>query len=208
VNRSSSHGSKVQRLRDRLREATAESILAAAEEVFASDGPHGAGMSEIARHAGVAVGTLYNHFADREALLTALLHSRRGELYAELERRVDALPAGAAPRSVLTAFLSALFGHFDAHRPFFDMLMQHEGALGDAKADHKRELYRRVEALIARLEEAARIPPERRALHAALLMGLIRGACMRAAYSGERRGQPLQPLAEEIADFFLKGARR
>jgi AcrR family transcriptional regulator len=207
VNRSSSHEPKVQRLRDRLREATAESILAAAEEVFATDGPHGAAMGEIARRAGVAVGTLYNHFADRQALLTALLASRRGELYAELERRSDALPADAPPRVQLLTFLEALFGHFEAHRPFFDMLMQNDGTLGVSKADSMRELYRRVEALIARIEEPAHLLPERRELHAAILLGLLRSACMRGTYTG-KRDRLLKPMAEELTDFFLKGARR
>jgi AcrR family transcriptional regulator len=52
------------RLRERLREEAARAILAAAEEVFATDGLQ-ARMERIAEQAGVAVGTLYNHFEDR-----------------------------------------------------------------------------------------------------------------------------------------------
>ena len=55
----------VSKLRDRLKETTEQSILAAAEEVFAETGLHGARMETIAQNAGVSVGTLYNYFNDR-----------------------------------------------------------------------------------------------------------------------------------------------
>src|SRR3954463_14790871 len=71
-----------ERLRERFRQETAEAVLQAAEEVFAEKGFHAASMSEIARRAGVAVGTLYNHFADRETLLKHLLDTRCQELLA------------------------------------------------------------------------------------------------------------------------------
>src|SRR5512138_2747814 len=86
----------VQRLRDRLREEYGRAILAAAEEVFAEDGLHAARMERIASRAGVAVGTLYNHFADKEALLAALARSRREGLFA----RVDASLAGVDGRPI------------------------------------------------------------------------------------------------------------
>src|SRR5512140_1582670 len=72
------------RLRDRLREETSRAILAAAEDVFASDGLS-ARMESIAAHAGVAVGTLYNHFEDRKALVAALVRSRREALVARID---------------------------------------------------------------------------------------------------------------------------
>ena len=85
-----------QKLRQRFREATSRAVLEAAEQVFAEDGLHGASMSRIAERAGVAVGTLYNHFKDREALFNALLDQRRAELLDELDRARAALRAGRA----------------------------------------------------------------------------------------------------------------
>ena len=67
------------RLRARIRETTEQAILAAAEEVFADAGLHAAHMGTIAARAGVSVGTLYNHFEDREALLAGLLLARHQE---------------------------------------------------------------------------------------------------------------------------------
>ncbi len=48
-----------------------DQILAAAREMFAAQGPD-APMEEIARTAGVGVGTLYRRFPDREALIRAV----------------------------------------------------------------------------------------------------------------------------------------
>jgi len=47
-------------------------ILAAAEEVFADGGP-GASTEEVARRAGVAIGTVFRHFPTKADLLSALM---------------------------------------------------------------------------------------------------------------------------------------
>src|SRR5215213_6463222 len=48
-----------------------ENVLAAAREAFAEGGESTA-LEEIARRAGVGIGTLYRHFPNRQALLEAL----------------------------------------------------------------------------------------------------------------------------------------
>src|SRR5437762_301239 len=74
-----------QTLRERHRSTTIETVLAAAEQVFADQGLHAAHMGDIATRAGVSVGTLYNHFKDREALLAGLLEARRAEMLSQLD---------------------------------------------------------------------------------------------------------------------------
>src|ERR671934_3088172 len=85
MNLNSPRRTKVQPLRARLREETNKAILQAAEQVFGAQGAGGARMEDIAARAGVAVGTLYNHFHDRDALLSELLASRREDLAGRLE---------------------------------------------------------------------------------------------------------------------------
>src|SRR3954470_13131171 len=106
-------------LRQRIRETTTQAILAAAEEVFANKGLHAAHMGEIASLAGVAVGTLYNHFADRDALLAGLLEARRAELLAGIDATVRDKAIAARPfRDRLRALLVAVLSHKEAHRKF------------------------------------------------------------------------------------------
>src|SRR3954453_22677342 len=86
MNHNSSSKRSHQSLRERFREQSNQAMLAAAEQVFAEQGLHGASMQQIAERAGVAVGTLYNHFKDREALLDALRAQRRLELLGRIDR--------------------------------------------------------------------------------------------------------------------------
>src|SRR5256885_16022082 len=77
MNRSSSTRRAVLPLRERLKGETQRTILEAAEEVFGKNGLSAARMEDIAGGGGVSVGTLYNHFHDRDALLRALIVTRR-----------------------------------------------------------------------------------------------------------------------------------
>jgi AcrR family transcriptional regulator len=54
-----------------IKEATRETILAAARTVLASDGPEALSLSKVAHLAGVNRGTAYQHFQTREDLIKA-----------------------------------------------------------------------------------------------------------------------------------------
>src|SRR2546423_13971628 len=66
-------------------------ILAAAEERFAAFGYRRTGIAEIARDAGVAPGTLYRYFENKEEIFPAVM--REGLVrWLETARRVLAAP--------------------------------------------------------------------------------------------------------------------
>src|SRR5690349_6275672 len=71
--------------RERRRTDTCRAILDAAQQTVSDQGVQGVGICDIAARAGVAVGTLYNHFGDREALLTALLTEQTTALSARID---------------------------------------------------------------------------------------------------------------------------
>lgn len=56
------------------------SLLAAAREVFAERGYHGASVSNILDAAGVARGTFYNHFESKRDVFAAVLAELMGEI--------------------------------------------------------------------------------------------------------------------------------
>lgn len=62
-----------------------ELLIAAAREVFARRGLE-ASLDEVARHAGVGVGTAYRHFANKYELLSALMTQAVDEMVADAER--------------------------------------------------------------------------------------------------------------------------
>jgi AcrR family transcriptional regulator len=79
-----------------------ELLVVAAREVFAERGVE-ASLEEIARRAGVGVGTLYRHFPTRDALVEAVFERRIGEFTAVAE-------AAAAEPDAWLAFVGFLEG--------------------------------------------------------------------------------------------------
>jgi AcrR family transcriptional regulator len=72
-----------------------DQLLAVARDIVAAQGAE-ASLRDVARKAGVGLGTLYRHFPTREALLEALLRTNFDELAqraTELERADDAASA-------------------------------------------------------------------------------------------------------------------
>ncbi|MFL5828422.1 MAG: TetR/AcrR family transcriptional regulator [Solirubrobacteraceae bacterium] len=68
-----------------------EKVLAAAREAFA-EGGEATSLEEIARRAGVGIGTLYRHFPSRQALLEALYVNEVLELARSAEQLEDGDP--------------------------------------------------------------------------------------------------------------------
>ncbi len=194
-------------LRQRLRAETQAAILAAAEEVFARSGLHRARMESIAARAGVAVGTLYNHFQDREALVSALVRSRRKALL----DRVDLALAGAegAPfEEALAAFLAALFGHWAEHAGLLTALFQADQlgrpAAGDGRGRRMAdELARRIERVLRRGVEEGRLRAEGAEDYAPQLLGMARARLVQGA--GSRRA-PDGGASGRVLRMFLRGA--
>ena len=58
---------------DPRKQRTIDALLRAAEEIFTARAAADVTVEEIAGRAGVAVGSIYNHFGSKEALYAALL---------------------------------------------------------------------------------------------------------------------------------------
>src|SRR3989442_13468344 len=72
-------------------------IMAAAEERFAASASRRTGIAEIARDAGVAPGTLYRYFENKEEVFRAVMREGLAR-WLETARRVPAQPGGALAR--------------------------------------------------------------------------------------------------------------
>jgi TetR/AcrR family transcriptional regulator, fatty acid metabolism regulator protein len=82
-----------------------ERILAAAERVFAKRGFFAARVSEIAKDAGVADGTIYLYFKSKDDLLISLFENRMRQVNEELRAAVDGAPD--RPIDQLRAFVAS-----------------------------------------------------------------------------------------------------
>jgi len=82
-----------------------ESLLEVARDAFAEHGTE-VSLREVARRAGVGIGTLYRHFPTREALIEACLSHGLDALSSQAEDLLDSDLAGEALDAWLFAFIA------------------------------------------------------------------------------------------------------
>jgi AcrR family transcriptional regulator len=89
--------------------ATVDAILRAAAQVFATRGYAATTTNHIADRAGVSIGSLYEYFPSKDALLVALMEAHLAEGEAILERAAaDAIAAGEDFDRVVARFVRAM----------------------------------------------------------------------------------------------------
>jgi AcrR family transcriptional regulator len=93
--------------------ATVEIILDATVRIFESEGAEAATTSRIAEVAGVSVGTLYQYFGNRDAILDAL-QDREFERATTMMQNVLANPDGASHRTIARSVVEGLLGIYRA----------------------------------------------------------------------------------------------
>jgi AcrR family transcriptional regulator len=93
-------------------EARRQAILDAALAVFAADGFAAAKLDDVAAKAGVAKGTIYLHFKDKQDLFEQMVREAASPVIARLEALASApdLPAGLMFRSVFEMFRTEVLG--------------------------------------------------------------------------------------------------
>lgn len=208
MNSDSSSGSKVQRLRERQKEAIAQEILSAAAKEIVEKGIHSMHMADVAARAGVAVGTLYNHYKDRDALLCALAALRHSELLKSLDERIAAVE-NEPFRLQIRALLLGIFSHLEENWQFFAAFMQAESAppvIARPAHSFQRAMYERFDALIERGKQQQVLRAEVAALAPSLLMGMTRAMLMRRLYVKDEPN--LLSHVDILVDCFLDGVGR
>src|SRR6266478_2510070 len=103
-----------------VQEFRIQSIRDAAMRVISRKGMAAATVQEIADEAGIAKGTIYLYFRDRDDLVEKAFENAMGDLH----KRVDeALEKEGTCEQKLRAVLAAQIGFFRANREFFRLYM-------------------------------------------------------------------------------------
>jgi AcrR family transcriptional regulator len=125
-----------------------EKVLAAAREAFA-DGGDSTALEEIARRAGVGIGTLYRHFPNRQALLEALYVDEVEEVCrsaAELDN--------ADPWEVLSSWFERFIGYIATKQALVNELLNYLDRDARLFAVCRTSLFEAGEPLLRRAQEA------------------------------------------------------
>ena len=155
---------------------TREALLDAAAALMAEGGPAATTTQKVAQKAGVAEGTIYRHFPNKEALIEAVFDRAWARLDAALRA---ALPPLAEPISRLKAFLGTTTAVMQGH-PQEAGLLRQEFAYLVGNARGKCPVPAGSERFIAILEEAIRHAQSEGKARS----GLDPAACARFVYNG------------------------
>ncbi len=133
-------------IKEKKKEMVLGLILDATEDVWARSGGAELSMATIAEEAGIAVGTLYNYFADRETLLETLVENRLVR-FLEAERGTIAEISSQDFEVQLERFLNKIFTK-ERNESYRVLSM-----LGASHGEVKVEIRKRIGELLFELYE-------------------------------------------------------
>lgn len=128
-------------------------ILKAAAAMFATHGER-VDVREIARCAGVGIGTLYRHFPTKDVLLDTVLH----EHFAEWTQTARQAAAQCDPAEALSAFLRDALERQAQHRALVERFAETWDSTSGIAAC-RRELHPVIDDLVTRCHDAGVLRP-------------------------------------------------
>lgn len=185
-----------------------ERILKAAIKVFARKGFYAARVSEIAKAAGVADGTIYLYFRNKDDVLTSVFESRITRLVEVLREIVG---AGGTFEERFTRIVELQLGVLEGRRDLAEVvtvnLRQSSKLLKQFAAPFFVQYLEVMAGLIAEAQREGAVRSDiSPRLVARSLWGALDGIALTWAIGGGEAGQ-LARAAPQVASLFLEGMR-
>jgi AcrR family transcriptional regulator len=176
---------------------TRDDILDAAAEVLRTQGFARATTKSIAQVAGYSEAALYKHFADKAAILLAVMHERMPELPGSLMELIGN-PGGGTVRGNLTRLARTAIDFYVEGFPILVSLFSSQELL-TAHRDRLKQLnagpHKAQEGLIRYLREEQKLGRIRRSADVGAAAALLFGACFQRGFEVNFAG--LTPSDEE-----------
>jgi len=177
-------------------QATVTAILDATARILVERGFAAMSTNAVAERAGVSVGSLYQYFPNKEALIAAL-HARHGEQMMDVIRRALTKAMDATLDDALAGLIEATV---DAHRVDADLHRMLEQRLGSTEQQMLRGEYLdlmqdRIVALLARHRDEIGVTDLKLATY--MLMNAAHGL-VHAVIEQRPRGVSLKTATHEI----------
>jgi AcrR family transcriptional regulator len=178
-----------------------QQIIAAAKEVFAEAGYHGASIHSIIAKAEIARGTFYLYFESKAAVFDSILDHAMTDLRARLHRIEVEDPKAPPPQVQLRAQVVATLEYIVRDRALAILLLS-AGHTPDAEAAERLDqFFAEVRDLLRRAFESGmeigllrKVHPE---VAAAAMLGMIRGVVEQLVT------EPQAPGVEQVVDELL-----
>jgi TetR/AcrR family fatty acid metabolism transcriptional regulator len=183
-----------------------ERILQAAVKVFARSGFHATRVSEVAKAAGVADGTIYLYFDSKESLLVSLFEDRVEKLLTFMREELPKKPdAPARLRAVIDMQLGLLEGERDLAEVITVILRQSTRLMKEFAAPRFTEYLDAIAKIVAEGQSSGAfrqdVSPH---IAARAVFGALDGITLTWAL-GRAEAGALNRAAGQLADVFLRG---
>lgn len=132
-----------------------ERLLAEARSAFAAHGTD-ASLEDVARRAGVGIGTLYRHFPNRSALLSAVFEDAVGDLLTRSRELLD----HPEPCTALVTWLRETVAHASEYRGLSRALMSVSSDTTSALSRCSAPIREAGDALLTRAQQAGKVRPD------------------------------------------------
>lgn len=187
-----------------------ERILRGAIKVFARKGFYATRVSEIAKAAGVADGTIYLYFKNKDDVLVSIFEDRITKLLAVLRKEIDRAESFEEKlRIVVELQLGLLEGQRDLAEVVTVNLRQSSRLLKEYAAPLFTEYLELIGSVIAFGQKEGIVDPQLSPrVIATGLWGALDGIALTWALGGKKsKPEALRRAATQIASVFLSGVR-
>jgi AcrR family transcriptional regulator len=106
--------------------ATRDAIIEAAAQIVARDGLAGFNTNAVAQRAGVSIGSLYQYFPNKDAVMAALIRHQIGRQLATFQDAIEATANCDIPQTIRALVRAAMAHHHDD--ALFATAIDHEEA--------------------------------------------------------------------------------
>lgn len=176
-----------------------EAILAAAQELLVTENPEDLAMREVARRAGISIGSLYQYFPSKPAILRALVMRNLEKVGELLRTEVETLLADHAGRPTIPQavdrIIDAYVNHYRSHP---ETIAVWAGAQADLELRRLDviDTHATADFMVAPMMVLLSSSDRDRILSAALLITELAGHAVRLALAVEA------PMTERIVTQF------
>jgi AcrR family transcriptional regulator len=188
--------------RQQRSQATVEVILDATARVLCTIGYDRASTNRVALAAGVSVGSLYQYFPSKEALVAALVERHVEEMLRLVRAKLAEVASAPLPVAVRT-MIDAMFAAHAVDPKLHKVLIEQVPRIG--RLEDILRVEREVEAMVGALLEARRVDvrPARLGAAAFVLCHAVEAVTHKAVLA-ELRDPRLGEVAEEVTEMVLR----
>jgi TetR/AcrR family fatty acid metabolism transcriptional regulator len=195
------------KLHEQLAVARRDQILDAAAAVFAEHGFHVTTIKDIAKAAEIADGTIYNHFANKTALMIGILERLQETLQPDAS---ELPPPNADLRDALRVFLSyPLKALHEDHFELFRIVMSEIMVNDDLRNQYRERIHaptlEMAQPYFRQLAAQHSLDPARADVVLRSASALVFGFIIQSIVGDETVKQEWDRLPDVLADLLLNG---